>query len=171
MKLLATGLVLVLAGCAAKSPKSRNTEHGEETPGRWAAREVARAGIDTNWVSRIGGRQASSFVREAFQANPNVRIAAERVNRAIATAKTAGASINPQISAGLNANRSKQVFVGFPFGGGGVPSSQFDSFGSALSVSWEPDIWGFARAGQASLVSLAEAEGGGRQGGGEAGKR
>lgn len=159
MKLLATGLVLVLAGCAAKSPESRIGEHGQETPGRWAARKEARAGIDTNWVSRIGGRQASLFVGEAFQANPNVRIAAERVNRAIASAKTAGASMNPQISAGLNANRSKQVFVGFPFGGGGVPSSQFNSFGSAFSVSWEPDIWGFARAGQASLVSLAQAEG------------
>ena len=133
MKLLATGLVFVLAGCTAKSPESRIGEHGQKTPGRWAAREVARAGIDTNWVSRIGGRQASSFVGEAFQANPNVRIAAERVNRAMATAKTARASMNPQISAGLNANRSKQVFVGFPFGGGGVPSSQFNSFGSDFS--------------------------------------
>ena len=55
MKLLATGLVLVLAGCAAKSPESRIGEHGQETPGRWAATREARAGIDTNWVSRIGG--------------------------------------------------------------------------------------------------------------------
>jgi len=159
MKLLATGLVVFLTGCAAKSPQSRMGELGQAPPGRWAASKEARVGIDTNWVSRIGGRQASAFVSEAFRANSNVKVAAERVNRAIATAKTAGAAMNPQISAGLNANRSKQVFVGFPFGGGGVPSSQFNSFGSALTVAWEPDIWGFARAGQASLVSLAQAEG------------
>ena len=50
MKLLATGLVLVLAGCGVKSPESRMEGHGQETPERWAARKVARAGIDTNWV-------------------------------------------------------------------------------------------------------------------------
>ncbi len=159
MKLLTTALTVILVGCAAKSPKSRIGELGQDAPQRWAATKEGKAGIDTNWVSRIGGRQASSFVAEAFAANSNVRIAAERVNRAIATAKTAGAAMNPQITAGLDASRSKQVFVGFPFGSGGVPTSQFNNFGSAISVSWEPDIWGFARAGRSSLVSLAQAEG------------
>ena len=49
--------------------------------------------------------------------------------------------------------------MGFPFGDGGVPSSRFDSFGSNLSVAWEPDIWGFQRAGQAALIADAQAEG------------
>ena len=159
MKILATSLCAILVGCAAKSPKTRMGELGHAIPQGWSATKEAKAGIDTNWVSRIGGSQASSFVAEAFSANANVRIAAERVNRAIASAKTAGASMNPQVSAGLNASRSKQAFVGFPFGGGGAPSSQFNNFGSTLSVSWEPDVWGFARAGQASMVALAQAEG------------
>ena len=159
MKIMAAACAVILAGCAAKAPKSRMGELGEPIPGSWAATKEGKAGIDTNWVSRVGGRQAASFVEEAFAANSNVRVAAERVNRAIASAKTTGASMKPQITGGLEGTRNKQAFIGFPGGGSGVPSSAFDSFGSNLAVSWEPDIWGFARAGQASMISLAQAEG------------
>jgi len=159
MKVILTLVFLVLAGCAVTPPESRMGAVRDQAPGRWAASPQARAGIDTNWVERIGGKRVSAMVHEALTANPDMRIAAERVNRAVASAKTAGAAIRPQVSAGLDGGRSKQIFVGFPFGDGGVPSSISENFGANLTVAWEPDVWGFRRAGQEALIAGAQAEG------------
>ncbi len=148
-----------IVGCTAKIPSSRIDAASGQVPVRWVETKEARAGIDTRWVSRIGGRQLTSLVDEALSVNPNMRVAAERVNRAVASARTAGASRKPQVSAGLDSSRSKQVFVGFPFGDGGVPSSLSENYGANLSVSWELDIWGRHRAGQAASIAEAQAEG------------
>jgi multidrug efflux system outer membrane protein len=152
-------LFLALAGCSVTPPGSRIDAVKNDAPGRWAASPEAQAGIDTNWVGRIGGSRVSAMVSEALSANPDMRIAAERVNRAVASAATAGAEIRPQVSAGLDTSKSKQIFVGFPFGDGGVPSSISENFGANLSVAWEPDVWGYRRAGQAALIADAQAEG------------
>ncbi len=167
-------LVLALIGCTAKPPDSRLGAVSDQVPGRWAATKEARVGIDTRWVSRIGGGRVASFVDEALSANADMRIAAERVNRAVAAAKKAGAKFKPKVSAGLTGDRSQRVFVGFPFGGdeagspggggtpgggGGVPSSLSETYGANLTVAWEPDIWGFHRAGQSALIAEAQAEG------------
>ncbi len=159
MKSLSIFALIALTGCAVPPPESR-IESGKVkgTPSRWSASPEARAGIDTNWVGRIGGSRVSSMVREALGSNFEIQIAAERVKRADAAAETAGAAIKPQVSAGLDGARSKQIFVGFPFGDGGVPSSISESFGANLMVSWEPDVWGFRRAGQAALIADAQAE-------------
>ncbi|MFT6181655.1 MAG: multidrug efflux system outer membrane protein [Paracoccaceae bacterium] len=159
MKLLIPFLAVILAGCAAKIPDSRIGVVSKNAPPRWFARPEAKTGIDTNWVRRIGGSRGEVLVNHALASNPDMRVAAERVNRAVASAKTAGASMKPQVSAGLNASRQKQIFVGFPFGGGGVASSISENFGANLAVSWEPDVWGFNRAGQAALIADAQAEG------------
>ena len=160
MKLLPLTLVYcALVGCAVTVPESRMKEAGDQAPGRWSATREGQAGIDTRWVSRIGGSGGASLVDEALSANPDMRVAAERVNRAIATSRTAAAAMRPTVEAGLNGARSKQVFVGFPFGDGGVPSSLSENYGASLSVNWEPDIWGFARAGQSALIADAQSEG------------
>ncbi|MCX8237598.1 MAG: efflux transporter outer membrane subunit [Akkermansiaceae bacterium] len=158
MKFFLPVLAVILVGCVAKAPDSR-IEAVSDLPLRWHSTPEAKAGIDTRWVSRVGGSRADSLVREALRSNPDMRIAEERVIRAVSVAKTAAASMNPQVSAGLDGGRQKQIFVGFPFGEGGVPSSISENFGGDLSVSWEPDIWGFNRAGQASLIADAQAEG------------
>jgi len=155
MKSLTALCVIAFVGCSAKVPDSRMAAVASDTPGRWSATKEGKAGIDTNWVSRIGGGRARSLVDEALSANHDMRIAAERVNRAIATAKTAGAAMRPDVDLNIDANRSKQV----PFGGGGVPSLISETYGANLQVSWEPDIWGFNRAGQAAAISEAQAEG------------
>lgn len=160
MKFLFPAVAVILAGCSASAPDSRIKAVAAAAPERWSASREAQVGIDTAWVSRIGGSQADTLVREAFQRNPDMRAAAERVKRAIGAAESAGAAMRPQISGNLNGNRQKQIFVGFPFAGGqGVPSSIFENFGANLTVAWEPDIWGFRRAGQAALIADAQAEG------------
>ena len=159
MKLLLPIFAVVLAGCAVDSPSSRIGEVSQEAPPRWFATAEAQAGIDTRWVHRVGGSEAEALVDQALRANADMRVAAERVNRAVLAAKAAGASFKPQVSAGLDGSRSQQVFVGFPFGDGGVPSSISNSFGANLTVAWEPDLWGGQRAGQASAIAEAQAEG------------
>jgi len=162
MKSLIPIMAFVLVGCSASAPDSRIGEVAGDSPSRWAASPEAKAGIDTNWVGRIGGSRAEALVKEAFLKNPDMRVAAERVNRAILAAATAGGAMNPQISAEVNGIRQKQIFVGFPIqpgSGGGIPSAIFENFGANLTVAWEPDIWGFKRAGRASLVADAQAEG------------
>lgn len=160
MRFLIPVAALILVGCSASAPDSRISSVSGSAPQRWAASDEARAGIDTRWVSRIGGGRADALVREAFQRNPDMRVAAERVNRAIAAAETAGAAMRPQVSAGMEGNRQKQIFVGIPLGGGGgIPSAVFENFGANLTVAWEPDIWGFRRAGQSALIADAQAEG------------
>ncbi len=161
MKKIFPIIAAVLAGCSATVPDSRMDAVKKDAPVRWSATPEARAGIDTNWVGRLGGSRAEALVGEAFRRNPDMRMAAERVNRAIASAETAGAAMRPQVSAGLTAARQKQLFIGIPLGGGGsgIPSANFNNFGANMTVSWEPDIWGFRRAGQAALIADAQAEG------------
>ncbi|MGE9268249.1 MAG: efflux transporter outer membrane subunit, partial [Verrucomicrobiales bacterium] len=149
----------ILLGCAGHSPESRLDEVAELAPPGWAASAEARAGVDSEWVGRIAGREGERLVAEAWAGNPDLRAAGERVRRAEAVAKTAGGELNPQVSAGLGGQRTKQVFIGFPFGEGGVPSSISTNYGSQVSVSWEPDVWGFKRAGQEALIAQAEAQG------------
>ncbi|MGJ8695216.1 MAG: efflux transporter outer membrane subunit [Verrucomicrobiaceae bacterium] len=159
MKIVVSMMALGLAGCTALAPESRIAAVQDGAPARWAATREAKAGIDTNWVSRIGGGRGTALVDEALAANPDMQVAAERVNRAIATARTAGASMRPNVKLNVDGGKSKQNFVGFPFGGGGIPSSLSSNYGANLVVTWEPDIWGFARAGQASMLAQAQAEG------------
>ncbi|MGD1978111.1 MAG: TolC family protein [Akkermansiaceae bacterium] len=160
MKILYPIAVVILAGCTASVPDSRLGGVEKAAPKRWAATREGKAGIDTKWVSRIGGSEADALVSEALRRNPDMRVAAERVNRAIGAARTAGAAMRPQISAGLNGARQKQIFIGLPIGNGnGVPSAIFENFGANLTVGWEPDVWGFRRAGQASLIADAQAQG------------
>ncbi len=159
MKVALIFLTLILGGCSAWIPKSRIGEALENVPQGWSATPEGKAGIDTNWVRRIGGRRGEALVRQAWAANPDMRVAAERVKRAVAAARITGASRSLQVQGGLSGTRQRQVFVGFPFGGGGVPSSLSENFGANLSVAWEPDIWGRNRASEAALIAVAQAEG------------
>ena len=152
-------LSLPLAGCALVSPGSRMAEAGA-VPGSWAATKQARAGIDDRWVGKLGGSGLGRLVAEAQEANPDLRAAAARVERAAALAKGAGAAARPQLSGGFQAGRNKQNFIGLPIGGGGgVLSSISSNFGTSLNLSWEIDLWGKVRAGEQAALADLEAQG------------
>lgn len=158
-KVFVAGVVFAgfLVGCAALSPESRMGEVG--APGGWAASREAQAGIDRKWISKIGGSELSGLVEQALANNPDMRAAAARVEKAGAEAKIAGAGRLPSLGLGGEAQRSKQNFIGFPFGGpgGGVPSNIAQQFGVNLNAAWEIDVWGRAKAGQEAAIADAEA--------------
>ncbi len=128
-------------------------------PGAWAATREARAGIDRRWMGKIGGSELRGLVDTAVSNNQDLKAAAARVDRAGAEAKIAGAGRLPSLGLGLDGNRSKQNFIGFPFGaaGGGVPSNISQQFGVNLNAAWEVDVWGRAKAGQEAAIADAQA--------------
>lgn len=153
----AFSFIIMLTGCAAISPGSRMGEAG--APGSWAATREARAGVDRNWISKIGGSELERLVDQALANNQDIRAAAARVDRAAAEANIAGAGRLPSLGIGGDGRRNKQNFIGFPFGGGGggVPSNISQQFGVNLNAAWEIDVWGRAKAGQEAAIADAEA--------------
>jgi len=154
-----TGVCGMLAGCQVGPPESRMAEAGKQ-PGAWTATKEAKAGIDDRWVDRFGDASLRKLVAEAYMANGDLRAAAARVERAAALARGAGASSRPQISAAGDAARTKRNFIGFPDFGAGAPSSIInDSYGAALNLSWEIDLWGKVRAGERAAIADMQAQG------------
>ncbi|GAA5484085.1 outer membrane protein OprM [Haloferula sargassicola] len=135
-------------------------EEAGSVPGSWSATKQAQAGIDDHWVDRVGNGSLKRLVKEAYEANPDLRAAAARVQRAAAAAKGAGAAARPQLNGAFQANRQKQNFIGLPIGGGtGVLSSISESYGASLNLSWEIDLWGKVRAGEQAALADLQAQG------------
>ena len=152
---------VLLTACSVLPPASRLAEGGG-APGAWSATKEGRAGIDDRWVERIGNGRLKRLVSEAYSANPDLRAAAARVQRATAVAKGAGAAARPQLNGALQGNRQKQNFIGLPIGGagnGGVLSSISESYGASLNLSWEVDVWGKVRAGEQAALADLQAQG------------
>jgi NodT family efflux transporter outer membrane factor (OMF) lipoprotein len=147
--------VWLLAGCAAVSPASRMGDVAG--PSSWAASKEAQAGIDRKWIGKIGGAELGGLVERALNHNLDLKAAAARVDRAAAEARIAGAGRLPSLGIGADGRRNKQNFIGFPFGGGGVPSNISQQFGVNLNAAWELDVWGRAKAGQEAAIADAQA--------------
>ncbi len=150
--------LLLLSGCVPTPLGSRMDEAGVAVPANWHATRAGKKGVDRNWLRSLGGRELITLVGEALDANPDLRAAASRVERASAEARIAGAGRQPMLGAEGTAGRSEQKFVGFPFGGGGVPGSLSNNFGVSLNAAWELDVWGRMRAGQRAAIADLQAE-------------
>lgn len=152
-----TGLLILLGSffsqCVAPLPESRMAKVADMAPDSWSASKEGRGGVDRAWVSRFKDPKLSSLVREAMRKNTEISAAAERVIQAQQTAYLAGSSRRPFLSTGLNGNRDKTQFVGFPFGG----SQTTTRYSSQLNASWELDLWGQVRAGESAAYADAEA--------------
>ncbi len=155
---MAAAMVLLIAGC--NTPETPLERLDLAVPDGWTARASTRPLPDYNWVATFNDSRLDALVAEAIQSNRDLRATAARIKSAEANAKIAGADIFPSISGDLDGVRSQRNFIGFPFGGGGpgvVSSSRSNSFGLALNISWELDIWGRVRAGKKAALSELQA--------------
>ena len=143
--------VWLLAGCLAFSPESRMGDVAGPTS--WAASKEARAGIDQRWIGKIGGSELRKMVDEALANNQDLKVAVARLDRAAVEAGIAGSGRLPSVGLGADAGRSKQNFIGFPFGGSNISQQ----FGVQLNAAWELDVWGRVKAGQEAAIANAEA--------------
>lgn len=156
------GAVASLGFAACGSPDVKMPEHGIETPEAWQAETELGAAEDSTeallaWWHTFEDARLEQAVEECLANNRDLRATAARVEAAGHQARIAGADLYPQASVGLDGSRQRQVFIGFPFGGGGVPSSTFESYGLNLNLTWELDVWGRVRSGEAAALADAEA--------------
>lgn len=125
--------------------------------------------VGADWWSDFDDPLLSQLIVEGLVHNASLRAAAATVETAFAQARLDGAARRPELEAALDPGRRKQntaqsglteaIPIPIPgFEPGGVRSFSFTSYGLALNVRWEVDLWGRLRA--LTAASLAEAAAG-----------
>jgi NodT family efflux transporter outer membrane factor (OMF) lipoprotein len=127
-----------LAGCALKAPPSREDVAAQALPNfrvqeSWSATAASSGAVTDRWLASFNDPQLDMLVAEALAFNPDLRVAAARVEQAAAFLRLSGATLYPQVN--LRAS-----------GSAGADSSGVQGVG--LFVNWELDLWGRVRAGQ-----------------------
>ncbi len=138
-RILAVLLAGALAGCALKAPPARDDIRAEAlpnlaVPAQFAAQGAA-GGAAGNWLATFGDERLDALVREAIASNPDLRVAAARVEQAAGYARLAGAALYPQVSIMAR-------------GGGKMSGDSSGLEGAGIFLSWELDLWGRVRSGR-----------------------
>ena len=137
-------LLILIAGCATKSPPTSTEIHQQSgtltnfaLTNAWKAAAVSTNAIQDNWLATFGDAQLDALVAEAMTNNPDLRVSATRVEQAAQFVGLAKAAMRPAVNlVGTG---------GLKMGGGDVSSALQ---GVSLGVSWEPDLWGRMRYGR-----------------------
>ncbi len=129
--------VVSLSGCALKDmpPHEDVVQQGMpnlRTPAQWAA-GAAPGAVADNWLASLHEPPIDALVAEAIAYNPDLRIAAARVDIAASYLAAAKAPLWPQVN--LLAR-----------GGGKMSGDSSGLQGVGLFASWELDLWGRVRA-------------------------
>ncbi len=150
-------LISALVSACATAPPEQPTPV-LDTPEAWTTETPDARPLTDSWWTTFGDARLDAIVKEALERNYDLQAAAASVAAATARARIAGADLKPQIGASFDAGRRQQIFVGLPIpGSGGLLKSTSSSYGLGLNVSWEADLWGRLRAGQAAAINDARA--------------
>jgi NodT family efflux transporter outer membrane factor (OMF) lipoprotein len=129
---LCAGLCALGAGCQTKAPPSgaeirQQALEGVALPTAWKAGGEAGP-ITDNWLTTFNDPQLDALVKEAIAHNPDLRVAATRVEQAGQYVQVAKAALLPAVNI---------------FGSGGTKEGGEDALQIlSLGVSWEIDLWG-----------------------------
>jgi len=138
---LALAVLVALAGCRV-TPAPKPSDYAQEamptlqTPAQWTAGEVDGA-IAAGWLASFNDAQLQSLVVEAIAHNPDLRVAAARVQVAAEYAQLSDATLWPQVN--LLAR-----------GGGEMSGDSSGLKGVGLFANWELDLWGRVRSAKAA---------------------
>jgi NodT family efflux transporter outer membrane factor (OMF) lipoprotein len=148
---LITALALGLTGGCALRPAPPVEEvraqaiPGMATPAQWRSPGAQPGQLLDRWLVAFGDPALNALVDEALAHNPDLQVAAARIEQAAAYVQSASSALAPEINAAGN-------FSGKSAGGGGL------NYGGLLA-SWELDVWGRVRAGrEAARLQLLSAE-------------
>ena len=136
MRALVLALVL-LGGCALKAPPAREDIAKQALPNfkvPEAFKGTAQP-IEHGWLKSFKDPQLDALVAEVLTNNPDLRVAAARVEQAAAQVRLAGATLKPQVSA-------------LARGGGALSGDSSGLEGAGIFANWELDVWGRVRAGR-----------------------
>jgi multidrug efflux system outer membrane protein len=147
-------LLLVLAGCSLSHPPQHSgvvtasLPKSTSIPPVWSAtaHAAAQEAVSNDWLKSFNDPALNAVVAEAIQNNPDLRLAAAKVEAARQTVVVVGAQLKPQVGAVLSASGTRDT-----------NSSTFASQGGYLGASWEVDVWGRVRAERAAAQASFEA--------------
>ncbi len=145
------------AACAAPPPVITD-DLQIPVPPKWTAADAAAdQPLTDDWWTTFTGPELDALVREGLANNRDLQAAVARLEEAAAVRTIAGGAAWPEADAALDAQRARRLFLGFPFGSGGVPSSTATTFGLSVSLRWELDVWGRVRAGESAAIAEQQA--------------
>ena len=139
----------VLPGCAlAPAPTTDDIRAqsmaNARVPPQWTAGTTNADAAADGWIRTFDESALERLVAEAIAYNPDLVIAAARVEAAEAAARAAGAALYPQVN--------------FAARGGGKLSGDGSGLqGAGFFASWELDLWGRVRAQRAAATAQYEA--------------
>jgi multidrug efflux system outer membrane protein len=133
------GVGILATACALKDPPDRSQFYGQalpgvQVPGTWAADATTGAVVEP-WLATFKDARLEALVGEALAYNPDLKVAAARVEQATALLKEAGSQLGPNVSA-------------FGKGGGKLGGDFTGTSGVLLRATWELDVWGRMRYGR-----------------------
>jgi multidrug efflux system outer membrane protein len=135
---LGAAVVTILVGCVSAPPSHEEIQaqalEGVSLPSSWKSGGTANAGVvGDGWLTSFGDPQLEALVAEAIARNPDLRVAAAKVEQADAAVDIAQAQLRPAV--GLLARASSK------------PVSDLVAVlsGAILKVWWEIDLWGRMR--------------------------
>ncbi|WP_432719686.1 TolC family protein [Jeongeupia wiesaeckerbachi] len=147
LKALALAISLMLGGCAIPQPPDQAELQKQalgqvEMPAGWKQAKTAGE-FDRETLGFALPPELQQLIRDAQAHNPDLQLAANRVEQAHSATKAAGASLWPTLGIGAQA------------GDATVPSSTLALNGLAIVANWELDIWGKNRSAQAASKERA----------------
>lgn len=159
-------IATLAAGCASPDLSGEGAAILDAVPEDWSSRTSTtqdRTPTRDEWWTHFDDPELGVLIEEAFAHNPDIRVAAAFVAEASAQLDAAGALRWPELGYSLDANRTRQNFLGIDIPGQDVIQSTTTTFGASLTASWEVDLWGRLSSNEAAAVaryesSVAEAE-------------
>jgi multidrug efflux system outer membrane protein len=141
------GLVVfaTLSACALPEPPKavdyqRQAMPGVQVPGQWAAGGVVSGPVASAWLATFADPRLDALVAEAMAHNPDLQVAAARVQVASEYVKLADSTLYPQVN--LLAR-----------GGGKLGGDATGMQGVGLFADWELDLWGRVRSQRAATTA------------------
>lgn len=140
---LAVALALAAGGCALQSPPKGTDLRAQSLPNA-SLPESWKAGAPSGqfadgWLARFNDPQLVAMVDEAMAHNPDLKMAAARIEQASAIVTASGGSLWPNV---LAYGRT-----------GGKMSDGSGLTGGGLTVNWELDLWGRVRSQRAAATA------------------
>ena len=114
-------------------------------PPNWSA-QAAQAEVDRGWLAAFDDPHLTALVHEALERNPDLLVAAARVEQANAQVDIAQAQLLPAIGL-LGRGGSKPVADLVPL-----------LSGVMLRMSWEIDLWGRLRYARNAAIAASDAQ-------------
>lgn len=144
-KSLALAVLMALSGCALE-PAPKPEEFRPQAmpnvtvPGQWSAAGTAAGPVAASWLDTFGDVRLQALVKEAMAYNPDLRVAATRVEVASEYVNLADSTLYPQVN--LLAR-----------GGGPTGGDSSGIQGVGLYADWELDLWGRVRSQRAAATA------------------